>query len=332
MTINSKDTVSYLRFDSTVNSSSTAYQREAGKDAADELVHRVAREPLQELALSGGLVDDAEAGVDGGADVLVPERCGGGRAEAGEERLQHPHEHGLLGGGLGPGLEAAAGDGVDDLPERGTREGGPGEGHDLVERGERGGGDGGAGVLGADGVEEGPQRGGGERGRRGGGGGGEGEAAERAEGGDERVLGGGVVGRRGARVAEAPAHDGEHGAGLGGDRAGERRLVGPAIGGGPGAARVVGLLGDGVDAAGAERPGAAHSEGQRGTRLLAARVQRGGAAWAADLRGGRDRGQRGEESGAGRASVETARGGSSRTGKFVRGVRARFAFFPSCRL
>jgi hypothetical protein len=95
---------------------------------------------------------------------------------------------------------------------------------------------------------------------------------------------------------------------------------------------VVGLLGDGVDAAGAERPGAAHSEGQRGTRLLAARVQRGGAAWAADLRGGRDRGQRGEESGAGRASVETARGGSSRTGKFVRGVRARFAFSPSCRL
>jgi hypothetical protein len=244
----------HLWFDSTVNSISTAYLREACEDAADELVHRVAREPLQELALGGGLVDDSEAGVDGGADVLVPERRGGWRAEAGEERLQHPHEHGLLGAGLGPGLEAAAGDGVDDLPECGAREGGPREGHDLVERGERGGGDGGAGVLGADGVEEGPQRGGGERS---GGRGGEGEAAERAEGGDERVLGGGVVGGRGARVAEAPAHDGEHGAGLGGDRAGERRRVGArAIG--RGGARVVGLLGDGVDAAGAERPGAAH--------------------------------------------------------------------------
>nr|CAB3498805.1 unnamed protein product [Digitaria exilis] len=72
----------------------------------------MAREALQELALGPGLVDDAEAGVDGGADVLIPERGGGGRAEAGEERLQHPHEHGLLGGGLGPGFEAAAGNGA----------------------------------------------------------------------------------------------------------------------------------------------------------------------------------------------------------------------------
>ena len=83
-TINSKSTASYLWFDSTVHSISTAYLREARKDTADELVHRVAREPLQELALGGGLVDDAEAGVDGGADVLVPERRGGGGAEAGE--------------------------------------------------------------------------------------------------------------------------------------------------------------------------------------------------------------------------------------------------------
>ena len=83
-TINSKSAASYLWFDSTVNSISTAYLREACEDAADELVHRVTREPLQELALGGGLVDDAEAGVDGGADVLIPERRGGGGEEAGE--------------------------------------------------------------------------------------------------------------------------------------------------------------------------------------------------------------------------------------------------------
>jgi hypothetical protein len=267
-------------------------------------VHHVARESLQELALGRGLVDDTEAGVDGGADMLVPERGRGGRAEAGEERLQHPHEHGLLGGGLGPGLEPAAGDGVDDLPERGARERGAREGHDLVERGERGGGGGGAGVLGADGIEEGPQRGGGERG---GGRGGrrEGEAAEPAEGGNERVFGRGVVRGRGTRVPEAPAHDGEHGAGLGRDRAGEGRRVGPepAIGGG---ARVVGLLGDGVDATGGgEHPGAAHFGGAAGgPGRLAARVRSGEPAWAADLKR-RDRGQRGAERG--RAPVETAR-------------------------
>lgn len=85
---------------------------------ADELVHDVAGEALQELALGGGLVDDAEAGVDGGEDVLVAERGRGGGAEAGEQRLQHPHEDVLLGGGLGAGLEAAVGDGVDDLPQR----------------------------------------------------------------------------------------------------------------------------------------------------------------------------------------------------------------------
>uniref|UniRef100_A0A0A9DF46 Uncharacterized protein n=1 Tax=Arundo donax TaxID=35708 RepID=A0A0A9DF46_ARUDO len=248
----------HLWFDGSVTSITTAYLREAGEDTSYELVHRVAREPLQELALACGLVDDAEAGVDGGADVLVPEGGGGGRAEAGEERLEHPHEHGLLGGRLGAGLEPAVGDSVDDLPERGAREGGARERHHLVERGEGGGGDGGAGLLGADGVEEGPQRRGWEGGERGraGGGGGEGKAAQRPEGGDERVLGRGVVGGR-ARVAEAAAHDGEHGAGLGRDRAGEGGGVeaGRVIGGG---ARVVGLLGDGVDAAGAGRPGAAH--------------------------------------------------------------------------
>ena len=40
-----------------------------------------------------------------------------------KQRMQNPHEDGLLGGGLGPGLEAAAGDGVDDLPRCGAREG-----------------------------------------------------------------------------------------------------------------------------------------------------------------------------------------------------------------
>ena len=119
MTINSRSEHSfYLWFDSSVNSISTAYLWEARKDAADELVHRVAREPLQELALGRGLVDDAEAGVDCGADMLVPERGRGGRAEAGEQGLQHPHEHGLLCCGLGAGLEAAAEDGVDNLPEQ----------------------------------------------------------------------------------------------------------------------------------------------------------------------------------------------------------------------
>ena len=56
------------------------------------------------------------------------------------------------------------------------------------------------------GQTEGPQRGGGERGR--GGRRGEGEAAECTEGGDERVLGRGVLGRRGARVLEAAPHYG----------------------------------------------------------------------------------------------------------------------------
>ena len=75
----------------------------------------------------------------------------------------------------------------------------------------------------------------------------------------------GVVGRRGARVPEPAPHDGEHGAGLGRDRAGEGRRVGPeaeaAVGGG--ARVVVGLLGDGVDAAAgaAEHPGATHFRG-----------------------------------------------------------------------
>jgi hypothetical protein len=197
-----------------VSSIGTTYPREAGEDTPDEVVHSVAREPLHELALSRGLVDDAEAGVDGGADVLIPEGRGGGRAEAVEERLQHPHEHGLLGAGVSDGVEPASGDGVDDVPERGARERGPRERHHLVESGEGGGRDGSAGLLGADGVEEGPQRGGGERAR-----GGEGEAAQRPERGDERV-----VARRarvvGARVAEAAAHDGEHGAGLRGDGAG----------------------------------------------------------------------------------------------------------------
>ena len=54
---------------------STAYLREAREDAADELVHRVAREPLQELALGRGLVDDAEAGVDCGAEQIGRASC-----------------------------------------------------------------------------------------------------------------------------------------------------------------------------------------------------------------------------------------------------------------
>jgi hypothetical protein len=57
------------------------------------------------------------------------------------------------------------------------------------------------------------RRGSGERGRRARRGGGEGEAVQRPERGDQRVLG-----RRGvvnAGVAEAAAHEGEHGAGLG---------------------------------------------------------------------------------------------------------------------
>lgn len=170
----------HLWFDGTVRPITTPNLREAGEDTSDELVHRVPRESLQELALGAGLVDDTEARVDGSADVLVPEGGGGGCAQAGEQRLQHPHQHGLLGGGLGPGLEPAAGDGVHDLPQRGAREGRAHERHHLVERGQRRRGDRGAGVLGADRVEEGPQHGGGERrrGRGGSGGGGEDEAAQ----------------------------------------------------------------------------------------------------------------------------------------------------------
>ncbi|XP_052137686.1 glycine-rich protein DOT1-like [Oryza glaberrima] len=88
-----------------------------------------------------------------------------------------------------------------------------------------------AGVLGANCVEEGLQHGGGEHrhGRGGSGGGGKDEATQRLEGGDERVVRRGVVGY-GARVAEAAAHDGQHGAGLGGYRAGEAGI--PRGGGG----------------------------------------------------------------------------------------------------
>ena len=68
------------------------------------------------------------------------------------------------------------------------------EGYDLVELDERGGGDGVADVLGADDIEKGPQLCGGEHD---GGSVGEGEAAERAEGGDERVLDGCSRGARG---------------------------------------------------------------------------------------------------------------------------------------
>lgn len=256
----------HLWFGGSVSSISAVNLREAGKDTPDELVHRVAREPLHELTLPRRLVDDAEAGVDGGADVLVPEGGGSGGAKAVEERLQHPHEHGLLGARVGDGLEPAAVDGVDDFPERGARERGARERHHLVERREGGGGDGGAGLLGADGVKEGPQRGGGER--RGSGAGGESKAAQRAERGDERVLGRpGVVG---ARVAEAAAHDGEHGAGLRGDGAGQGGRVGRAIsGGGAGVRR---LLGDGVDAGDGGRPGAAHLGGAGGGSPLLARA------------------------------------------------------------
>nr|ABF97604.1 hypothetical protein LOC_Os03g41674 [Oryza sativa Japonica Group] len=103
--------------------------------------------------------------------------------------------------------------------QRGAREGRTHERHHLVESGQRRRGDRGAGVLGADRVEEGPQHGGG----------GEDEAAQRLEGGDERVVRRGVVGY-GARVAEAAAHDGQHGAGLSGYRAGEAGI--PRGGGG----------------------------------------------------------------------------------------------------
>jgi hypothetical protein len=55
-----------------------------------------------------------------------------------------------------PGLEAVAGDGMDDLVvEHDARECGVREGHDLVERGERARGGDGTGVLRADVVEEG---------------------------------------------------------------------------------------------------------------------------------------------------------------------------------
>ena len=40
-----------------------------------------------------------------------------------EQRLQHPHEDSLVDEGLGPSLEAAVGDGVDNIPQHGAREG-----------------------------------------------------------------------------------------------------------------------------------------------------------------------------------------------------------------
>jgi hypothetical protein len=111
--------------------------------------------PLQDLTFGRGLVDDAEAGVDDHANVLVLESGCGGYVEAFDDHLQHPHEHVLL----GRAEPQTRTDSVDDLPERLAR-----EGHDLVERGERAGGDDSVGVVEAEVIKERPHHDGGERG------------------------------------------------------------------------------------------------------------------------------------------------------------------------
>ena len=87
--------------------------RKAGKDAADNLLHGLAGDALQQLPLGPSLLHDAEAGADDRADVAVGQRGRGAAANAGEQHLQDPRQDGLLGRRVGD-LEAAAGDGVHD--------------------------------------------------------------------------------------------------------------------------------------------------------------------------------------------------------------------------
>ena len=48
--------------------------RKAGKDAADNLLHGLAGDALQQLPLGPSLLHDAEAGADDRADVAVGQR------------------------------------------------------------------------------------------------------------------------------------------------------------------------------------------------------------------------------------------------------------------
>uniref|UniRef100_A0A0E0EFR0 Uncharacterized protein n=1 Tax=Oryza meridionalis TaxID=40149 RepID=A0A0E0EFR0_9ORYZ len=160
----------------------------AGKDTSDELVHGVPRESLQPAGAR-------PRAVAAGARRQASSDCSIRISTASSAAASAPASNQQLA--------------TSPFTQRGAREGRIHEHHHLVERGQRRRGDRGAGVLGANCVEERPQHGGGERrrGRGGSGGGGKDKAAQRLEGGDERVVRRGVVGY-GVRVAEAAAHDG----------------------------------------------------------------------------------------------------------------------------
>lgn len=87
--------------------------REAHEDGLDELVHRVAGAPLQEVAPVRRLLHHLEAGVDEGAHGVVGKEDRGAGAHDGREDLEHAHEDGVLRRAVGV-LEAAVGDGEDD--------------------------------------------------------------------------------------------------------------------------------------------------------------------------------------------------------------------------
>ena len=134
--------------------------RKAGKDTADNLLHGLAGDALQQLPLGPSLLHDAEAGADDRADVAVGQRGRGAAANAGEQHLQDPRQDGLLGRRVGD-LEAAAGDGVHDgahgLGNVGRGGADDVEREHLVQRRERGACDGRAGLVGAHDVEKGAE-------------------------------------------------------------------------------------------------------------------------------------------------------------------------------
>lgn len=133
---------------------------EAHEDGLDELVHGVARAPLEEVAALGGLLHHLEAGVDDATDGVVGEEDGCPGAEGGGEHLEDAHEDGVLGGGVGV-LQPAVGDGEDDGVDGVASAGGVLVKHVMLENLEDGGeGDAGGGrrdVVALDHVQEGRQ-------------------------------------------------------------------------------------------------------------------------------------------------------------------------------
>jgi hypothetical protein len=192
--------------------------RQASEDTADNLLHGLAGDALQQLPLSAGLLHDAEASADDVADMAVGQSWRSAATHAREKHLEDPSQHRLLGRRVSD-LEAAPRDGLHDgahgLGDVGRVGADEVEREYLVQGRERGARDRRAGLVGADDVEEGAEveerldvpplarvpRGG--------------AAAQGLEPRDERVVEVLVVRAVVAAVADAgpadvAAHDGEH--------------------------------------------------------------------------------------------------------------------------